>query len=376
MHYYVQKTGMEMFDACRLYGLALLTDIYAQMKNYDERITLEDNGYYYSVQGPEVKDINEQELKNDKNYLSLFTPSDNWSKIFLTITLAPTIDTKNEKRKDRILSTINDKTKIIQSTISSNVQAIYNNYSDRSYLPDITSKKKDGYDTIYQSIDVSASKGFRRPIRDGYEDGGQVYAPISDLALAYIGGAHFIQWIWGDSIIGVLPSPIRVTYRNYMEIQSQLKDRNVCRVSVNTALAHYAINLVEHIRKQKINQSNYADKYSFLIYCAMIKTGNQWKPSSGGIFPLDDLLSMIEFDANISSGIFDIWSNIFRNARDGREDLGISLAEYISHPILDNFSDYMSLHLRYSLSKELQKKKIFLPGYSVKEMELVTKHVN
>ncbi|MDI6897289.1 MAG: hypothetical protein QMC99_08190 [Methanocella conradii] len=376
MYYYVQKTGMEMFDVCRLYGLALLIDIYAQMKNYDNRIILEDKGYYYCIQGPEAKDINEQELKNNKNYLSLFTPSDNWSKIFLTITLSPTIDTKNEKRKNKILSIINNKTKIIQSEISSNIQMIYKNYSNGSYLPEITSKKKDGFDTIYQSIDVSASKGFRRPIRDGYEDGGQVYAPLSDLALAYVGGAHFIQWIWGDSIIGVLPSPIRASYKNYMEIQSQLKDHNICRVSVNTALAHYAINLVECMRKQSVNQSYYADKYSFLVYSAMIKTGNQWKPSSGGIFPLDNLFSMIENDVNTAGGIFDIWNNIFRNARDGREDLGISLAEFISYPLLDNYYDYINIHLKYSLNKDLQKKKIFLPKYSSKEINLVMKYVN
>lgn len=371
MLYYIQKTGMEMFDVSRVYGLALILDTVAGKT--DERIILENFGTYYLIHGPEINET--VDLEKDKAFLGLFEPSDGWSRIFLTITMAPTIDIENEKRKTKVLSTIKEKTSQIQVILSSRLSKIVGNYSDIRYVPEISAKKKTGFDTIYQSIEVTAAKGFRRPVRDGYEEGGQVYAPLSDLSIAYLGGAHFIHWVRGDNTVGILPAPLRVIYKNHLELQKILKEKYPCRVSINTVLAHYAVSVAESMRKQKANQTSYADRYSSLIYNAMTKTGNQWKPTAGGLFPIDFLQSLVTDDVNVSEGILGIWDALFRNARDGREDLALSLADFISRPTTDSIERHLSIHLRYSLSKELQKRKIFLPIYHNNQMTEVLKYV-
>ncbi|MFQ6120699.1 MAG: hypothetical protein ACE5KE_12560, partial [Methanosarcinales archaeon] len=97
MQYYVMKTGMEMFDACRAYGLGLILDA---LKDEGEKSTVvSDFGICYLVEGAEIEKANTKELP----FITLFeNPNLAWSKVFLTI--KKTLREKNIKKVKETLT--------------------------------------------------------------------------------------------------------------------------------------------------------------------------------------------------------------------------------------------------------------------------------
>ncbi len=82
MLFRVVKTGMEMFDVCRAYGLGLILSTVSNIEDAYERVVLQDYGSYYQIEGPQVTGKN---LANETRWLNLFSPSDGWIRIFLTL---------------------------------------------------------------------------------------------------------------------------------------------------------------------------------------------------------------------------------------------------------------------------------------------------
>ncbi|MBS7251017.1 MAG: hypothetical protein KIH08_10590 [Candidatus Freyarchaeota archaeon] len=347
----VVKTGMELFDACRAYGLGLILSTVSTIEDVYERVVLQDYGSYYQIEGPSIAGKN---LTSDIRWLNLFSPSDSWARIFLTLIKSPTLNVKSVEQKKELEERTKNQISIYSSVLESNLQNILSQYSG-FYFPEITTGSKKDFGTLLQSLEGSASKGFRRAVRDGYEEGKQIYAPMGDLALAYLGGAKFIHWIWGDSMIGVLPLPQRVEVMNHLEIEKFLESKFVNRVSVTSSIAHYAVIFAERIREKKASQESYTDRYSSLAFNAMVKTGNQWKPVSGGIFPLELLFSLVERNLHVSGEIFDIWDSLFNLGNmKGYEDLAQSLGEFISDPRLDFFEHHVSVLLRYLVRENVK----------------------
>jgi hypothetical protein len=345
----VVKTGMEMFDACRAYGLGLVLSTVSIIEEVYDRVILQDYGSYYQIEGPSIVGKN---LTNDLRWSNLFSPSDGWIRTFLTNIGSPTLNVKNVERKEKLEEETKKEIRTFSNALETHLQNILSQYSG-FYFPEITTSKKKGFETLFQSLEGAASKGFRRAVRDGYEDGKQIYAPEDDLALAYLGSAKFIHWIWGDNMIGVLPLPQRVEVMNHLEIEKFLESKFVNRVSVTSSIAHYAVIFAERIREKKASQESYADRYSSLAFNAMVKTGNQWKPVSGGIFPLELLFSLIERNLHVSEEIFDIWNSLFGIGNmKGNEDLAQSLGEFLVAPRLDSFERHVNILLRYLASQK------------------------
>ncbi|MFQ6055689.1 MAG: hypothetical protein ACE5J3_06890, partial [Methanosarcinales archaeon] len=129
--------------------------------------------------------------------------------------------------------------------------------------------------------------------------------------------------------------------------------------------------LTNEIRKKKISGDPFIDRFSSLIYGAMTKTGNQWKPASGGIFPLDYLYSLMESDLELSGEIFEMWDHVFKiGNRKGYEDISLSLSEFIAYPTIDNLENYLKIHLRYLLEENIK-----IKAYSNKGINEVLKNV-
>jgi len=362
MRYYIMKTGMEMFDACRAYGLALVLDTLAKLKDIDQRLYIEDVGPYYLVDGPQIDEI-PSDLEKNTNWISLFDERTSWNYIFLT--------TLSQNQKDK-------KREEYQKEITNKISDILRNYGRLGYVPKIVAEssagrneKSAGYDTIYMSIEVRAGKGLRSFVRDKYGEGEQLLAPKADLSLAYLGGAHFMHWIWGDAAVGILPAPERIILSSHFEIQKLLLENRINKLSIITILANYAVNLAEEIRKKKADCTSYAQSYSKLIYNALVKTGAQWKPASAGLFPLGFFWQMIDDDNRNSEEIFRVWKNLFEKGNQkGREDLAFSLSEFLTYPNLTSLENHMNVHLRYLLNKE-----VFIRTYSKENMQLVMKYV-
>ncbi|MFQ6120862.1 MAG: hypothetical protein ACE5KE_13395, partial [Methanosarcinales archaeon] len=228
-------------------------------------------------------------------------------------------------------------------------------------------------ETLYQSMDLAATKGYRVPIRikASYSDGSNIKVPIEHWALAALGGSHFSVWKGGKALVFIIPQPEKVKIMHWRDIKNRIDQKNVSRVSTTATLAHIATLLTNDIRERKISGDPFIDRFSSLIYGAMIGTGNQWKPASGGIFPLDYLYSLMESDLELSGEIFEMWDHVFKiGNRKGYEDISLSLSEFIAYPTIDNLENYLKIHLRYLLEENIK-----IKAYSNKGINEVLKNV-
>ena len=331
MQYYVMKTGMEMFDVCRAYGLGLVLD--ALREEGEEVTSISDSGIYYSVEGAE---ITKPEIDKLEPY---FSPDKSWNKVFLTLGRASC----NKKVNIAKIIIIN-KDKISQ---------ILENHKKCVAVKDPSNKE-----TLYQSMDIVGTKGYRVPVRRKakYTEGSSMKVASEDWALAALGEAHFSIWIWkgGKALTSIIPKPERVLIMHWKDIRNSVDQMGVNRTSISTMLAHLAILLVKEVRERKKSGDPFMDVFSSLIYGAMTKTGNQWKPARGGMFPVDFLYDLIRSDSEISGDIFELWSHVFRigNGK-GREDLSLTLSEFVAYPTSESIEKYFKVHLRYLLQDDV-----------------------
>jgi len=137
------------------------------------------------------------------------------------------------------------------------------------------------------------------------------------------------------------------------EIRKKINDsvKTLHKAGWFTSLSQIAVNLVlEELEIEK--GSKFSPKFGSLIYGVMTKTGNQWKPLAGGIFPLDFLYQIA--DSEFARDLLNKWRDLFNRTsfREGYENLASSLAEFIANPSLVNYERYIRLHLRNELSKD------------------------
>jgi len=397
VQYYVMKTGMEMFDASRAYGLASIFYRLGLIKDTDKKTTIKDMGFYYEVDGPEIDEIPDN-LNKEENWVSLFDHTQPWWRhlYFRRIQTTKDKNTGEKKVPEEIINfldgyTAEDEIKekdfresFVRSMIARKVltEGLLNTLNKYSgfYSIEFTDVKdlKKGYWTLPQWIDVSASKGIREEVRmkTQYNEGTNISVPLDDLALAQIGFA-FSKRVSGKPSGGkpsftltFMPNPKNIEIESHYNIVNELGTKRLCNVSEGTALSHYSVHLVDLIRG-KITENERAPEYSSLIFNALKPTAQQPKPSSGGLFPLDFLYDLMKSNLNISGEIFEMWDHVFRigNVK-GREDLSLSLSEFIAHPSADNLEKYLKIHLRYLLNDDVKIRAY--PRECVKE---VTKNV-
>lgn len=106
--------------------------------------------------------------------------------------------------------------------------------------------------------------------------------------------------------------------------------------------------VLEEIRVK--DSGKFAPKFASLLYGIMTKTGNQYKPLTGGIFPLDFLYQIAESIKGEEA--LNKWKDIFERTayRKGYEGIPMALAEFIANPNLLNYERYIKLHLRNDLN--------------------------
>ncbi|MGQ9648302.1 MAG: hypothetical protein ACUVWO_17390 [Thermodesulfobacteriota bacterium] len=341
MQYYVMKTGMEMFDACRAYGLGLILDA---LRSSEHVVKIMDCWLYYQIDGGEV------DIRNNERLEALLTPDLPWSRVFLT-TRGAARDRNVTKAKD---------------VLTRQLEKILSDHRDFNLANPFDS----GGETLSQSQDLAATKGYRVPVRTkaSYTEGSNVEVLATEWTLSIIGELHFGVWRGGEALVCIIPKPgaggIRV--RRWRDIKGGIAKERVNRISTLTTLAHAAVLLTQEIRSRRTDDDPFVDRFSSLIFSAMTKTGNQWKPHSGGVFPLDFLYELLDRDWETSGETFRMFDHVLRiGNRKGREDISLSLSEFISHPTLDSWERYQRVHLRYLLNQGIKRA---YPNECIKEV--------
>jgi hypothetical protein len=248
-----------------------------------------------------------------------------------------------KKVKGKCLETLTDKESMI---------TVIKNYENLN-SPSIIGTDKQ---TLYQTMDLAATKGIRNEIllKKNYSDGTNIKISDKDFALSLLGHINFTIKKFSDfGLILVAPTPLKTELKNVRQIYANLKGnvKVAHKAGWFPTITQIAINLVSEEIMVK-DGGKFAPKFGSLIYSIMRKTGNQWKPSTGGIFPLDFLHQIADSDNAIN--ILNKWKKIFgwTSRKNGHEDLPTSLAEFIANPNLFNYQRYVNFHLRNEIDKD------------------------
>ncbi|MGC8850099.1 MAG: hypothetical protein ACP5QI_06465, partial [Candidatus Bathyarchaeia archaeon] len=207
--------------------------------------------------------------------------------------------------------------------------------------------------TLYQSLDVSASKGFREEKRGAmYHEGSQLQVDKYSWAIAVLGAVHFISWRKSpDFIVALVPDPIEIYLFEHREIHEEIDQEVICGISTTTALAHYSVKLA--IQKGKRGRAPKV-RYDSVIFNVMQKTGQQPKPGGGGKYSL----SFLERLAGDSHGLktldeLDRLFSVSRQAKGIRQDIALALSEFLMRPSLENLRRWESLYIRGHINEGL-----------------------
>jgi hypothetical protein len=346
MEYYVVKSGMQMYDLSKAYGLGLILQ-----KLSDSIVNVKDFGYYYLVDTKTEYDFEKIKEEKIKNLAELLLEESNkkWGYLFLTLKGERRVDKIKELKRliinKKIISTILDKFKSIKQ-------------------PEFFDSKKEENETLYQSLDLGATKGFREKIKGlVYHEGSQLYVPKEDFLLSVIGHLNFTIWKWkmekkAGQLIMILFNPssegIRIGISpDARDITKGIDDFLIThKAGIFPTLSYAAVLLAKEISLQKER----IVKFSNLIFGIMVGSGQQRKPYGGGVYPLDFLHKIIN-STEKATEIFEQWINVFKlTNQPGHEDLALYLSEFITYPSKDTLEKYLKAHLRIFLSREIKPK--------------------
>lgn len=339
-----------MFDVERAYGLAEVLS-----KIVDRMISIKDKGNVYVIEydGP-PPEVNENKKKNLE---SLFVDS--------------------TKFDNSLATQLRDRQSIIDATRNftvNHMKDILSFYSTPASQARFTTKKEPGMMTLYQSLDVIASKSIRElKIGLTYSEGGQLYVDQLNFAVAIVGSAYFRYFRrTRNFMLSIIPSPEEINVLSHMDIQRDMGKERLCAISGMTILSHYAASLSALLGKRR-EKGEYLNTYDYLIFNEMQRTGKQFKPSASGKFPLQYCLSLSQTKEGMDG--LHLMQNIFRRGfiKGHPQTVAFALAHFISDPTLDNYLRYVDLHLRGYIEKDKNKR---IPSlYNESALEECVKYV-
>lgn len=357
-HYFLPKSGWEFLDVSKVYGLGIIIHTLS-----GEAIVSDMGGYYlietnYEIDLSRIDRIGKF-LGEDQNL--------NWTLQTLTGTDKKTGQTRRMLKKEQIIKFLTNPTKI------------------NSFLEGYTTIKNpsevgSGKETLYQTLDLAGTKGIRTHILKGSYSSWEKNIKIKDdnFMLSLLGhlNANIRKKLREKNkdklLIFTMPTPSGTKIKNLLEIHTNLNKiiKGFHKAGWFPSLTQIAINLVlEELMVEK--GGKFAPKFGSLMYGVMTKTGNQWKPLTGGIFPLDFLHLIADSDDALNT--LNKWKNIFgwTSFKRGYEELPTSLAEFIANPDLSNYERYINLHLR----NEIDKDKLKFGSYKKENLVEVMKNV-
>lgn len=343
----INKTSFEMFDVFRAYGLAFL------ISGFENRVEtdIQDMGNLFLI-----KVVGEIPKKADSKIFEEVGSS--WQLVFKTF----------RKRKDLKVKPPIEEAEYIAISEYDKILDAHRKYD---FFPIFGRKVSEGK-TFYQTMDVSAAKGYREEKRDTYHEGSQIEVDKYSWVVASIGAAWF--GIWPQNLMRrdasflmcMVPNPKKVLLVSHRNVQKIL-DKRLCVISANTSLIHYSVKLAQ-LTYEKSDEI----EYDSVVFNVMQKTGQQPKPGGGGRYNLDLLYKLAKspegFDAlgKIDKFLLPIDPRV----KGIRQDIALAITDFLMRPTLDNLRRFESLYIRGMTNK---KNKLFL--WDKPQLEEILKYV-
>jgi hypothetical protein len=335
LEYYIVKSGMQMYDLSRAYGLGCIINKLSNSKS-----VVKDFGHYYLIENN-----GKIEIKNIPNLSSLAGEDLPWWGPFATIK-------GNRQSKIKEIKKSIRKKEIIKTLLE--------NYNSAS------PPKGKRTEVLYCAMELSAVKGERKEKKtEKYTEGDPFKISKLDFLLSVIGHINLTIWKFkkeknNTTIISILltPSADGINIGGAGDIfplkKALERGTSIHRCGVLPTLSNVAANLGKIIYEMKYEKKQFTPKFSSLIFGIMVGAGQQMKPNAGGVYSLDLIYKIIE-STEKSGEIFDHWVDIFRATnRPGYEDLALKLSELITYPSEITLERYSKSHLRTFLSKDVK----------------------
>ncbi len=348
--YTVTKTGFEMADVCRAYGLAEVVGVLSRVEGRDDaawEIPIDDIGWQWRIEGPDLTP-DEATVRTAVDQLTahLFTgakPGEvdrtdpawflarGWNYLYVT-NLAKDKTGAAERLRAILPEAIQELTS--EGEVSAGVAGI----------------------TTPQGLETAGGKGSRAGSRGQYGEG-QSNMPERLWALAAIGAMNVGTFLWprqGQGFAMVVPHPKSISYADHIEVRNVVRQGGMlCPTSTLTAIAHYCVKLALAVRGAAQRPGDWAQVYSHAVFESMAKTGQRPKPSHGGLFPMDFLNEIIDSGEGAGETL-QTWDKLLTiGGFPGNEALAISLTDFLMHPHLRSFERHCRTHLRMFLQQNV-----------------------
>ena len=312
--YLVPKTGWQFLDLAKAYGLGIV------VHTLSKEAIIADTGSYYEIRSKNEPDFSE--LPKIRGYLG--EDIDEWGNVLATLS------------KARIKTLRRDMVEF---------------FTNEDNIKQVLRLKLNGKSvTLPQSLELGASKGIRKAVLSSYSES-QVKIPAEEFYLAVLGAINISVWKGSkDYLVAVYPLPLDTRVEDVYTIKHRLKEsvKGFHRAGYFSTVARIAVRLVKE-EKELMRGGSFLPKIGGILYGVMLRTGNQPKPFTSGLFPLDFLHSLVETLKGEEA--IDKWIEILDRTSyiKGYEDIAMALSKFIAEPTLENYYSYIRLHLRNEL---------------------------
>lgn len=332
MQFFVTRTGLEVFDTARAWGLAVLLNALTETE-----VDIQDWGWAFVVTPLSAVHPNAQLTGSTWN--SLFVAQDvDWRGVFVTY--------KSQEQQGKAGE--------VKECLSKQWHELCKELSN----PTNTVKFGSG-ETLPGGLDPTAFKGLRHASRARYAES-QLRVPKGHWALACLGMAtcgtyHFIREATQWKTLVLLPAPQSVRFDYFRDVQHLMRPKRLYYLSVQNAAAHYAVHLAEQVRKRAAAGGSLQDFFYAILYFMLIRTGQQTKPSQGSKLNLAPFTQIIQRDPHKSQAVLEWLDYCFRlGTTQGSDELALAATELVMRWDLDAYERMVRVLSRFVAKKRMK----------------------
>jgi hypothetical protein len=334
MPYYITKTGLDVFDAARAWGLAVVLNVLTE-----DEAEIRDAEWAFVVDSA-VPLPDNLAIANNLAW-RILTFEQNWQRVFVT--------RKGNwlNKRDKALSVIADQLTTLLANLQNPANTVV--FGEGESLPG--------------GLDPTGFKGLRHITRAQYKEE-QLKVPEDHWALACLGMAtcgtyakEAGQFNW----LVLLPVPQNTRFSYFRDVQElfrllELKPK-LKYYGVQNAAAHYAIQLAERLRCRAAAQGSLQDRYSAILYFKLFGAGQQMKPAQGNQLRLEPLMDAIARDPHGTHSMLDWLDYCFRlGATEGAENLALAATELVMRWDLEAYERLVRVAVRILGREQVRRK--------------------
>jgi len=357
MLYYITKTGLDVFDTARAWGLGVLLNV---LTEDEAAIRHEEWAFVIEPMVPLSYSAIPQGLA-----LRTFMFEKEWQRVFLTARTGWT-----------------DKRNKVMRSIEQYLHTLLTNMQDPANTVTLGTGE-----SLPGGLDPTGFKGLRHNTRAQYRED-QLNVPEEHWALACLGMAtcgtyRYVKEAGQSNWLVLLPVPQKTRFSYFRDVQDLFRLPRLRYHGVQNAAAHYAVQLAERLRRRAAAQGSLQDRYSAVLYFRLFKTKQgQWKPAQGNQLRLEPLMEAIERDPHGTQYMLEWLDYCFRlGSTEGAEDLALAATELVMRWDLDAYDRLVRVAIRILGREQVQKKSVryfdkFLRKTGVKSISKVAEVIN